>query len=67
MGVRIVGVGMDHPLVPVAVGMGPLHRPGVPVGVVGVVDVGVFVLQRLVLVDVVVALREVQVEPASHE
>ena len=67
MGVRVVGMGVDHPLVLVDVGVGPRHRFGVPMGMVLIVGMLVFVLQRFVYVGMVVAFREVQTYAACHE
>ncbi|MNT43071.1 hypothetical protein D3C72_1795220 [compost metagenome] len=65
--VRIMRVLVAHRFVPVPVRMRFGDRAVVGVGVMFVVDMGVFVLQRLVAVFVVVALGQVQPEAEGHQ
>jgi hypothetical protein len=65
--VRIMRVLMPHRFVAVPVGMRFGDRAVVAVGVMFVVDMGVFVLERLVGVFVVVALCQVHPEAKGHQ
>ena len=67
MQVRVMRMLMPHRFVPVPVGVRLGDRAVVAVVVMFVVNMGVFVLERLVGVFVVVALGQVHPEAKGHQ